>query len=281
MLSSSSSQDRRRRRKKPTEDPQPTPRARPVGAIVVTRRLLPQRSGRRWLQLPEGANRRSSSTPTGTSDRNRPFVGNDRSAMRSFGGPFTRRRVLDRITAVVRFRRLSSCSAQNPPCRFDVRLAATRGDELGRLHGGDLLRDRGGHELIDAGAVFFADLGDGRLQRRWKTQRIRAGLSLHSAILRNACWGDSTAIPNRPGTSPKSRPVEGYQGIGVPVDGRHRNAVHTGSATAHSAETTSRTSSSPRPETTRWSGSRQALIFQHEPYGSRPTAQLPRAVGRQ
>jgi hypothetical protein len=105
----------------------------------------------------------------------------------------------DLIKAVLGFRRLSSRSPQNPPRRLDVGLSSPRGEEIGRLHRGNLLRDRRRHELIDAGAVFLADLGDSRLQGRRKTQRIRAGLSLQSSILLNACWGDSTAIPNRPG----------------------------------------------------------------------------------
>jgi hypothetical protein len=98
---------------------------------------------------------------------------------------------------------LFSISGGCPPVRharrLDVGLSGARGEEVGPLHRGNLLRDRRRHELIDAGAVFLADLGDSRLQGRRKTQRIHAGLSLHSSILLNACWGDSTAIPNRPG----------------------------------------------------------------------------------
>ena len=61
------------------------------------------------------------------------------------------------------FRRLPTFSSQNAARRFDVGFGAARGEELGGLHGGDLLGNRRRDELIDARAVFFADLRDGRL----------------------------------------------------------------------------------------------------------------------
>ena len=46
------------------------------------------------------------------------------------------------------FRGLTTAPSQNAPRRLDVGFGAARGEELGGLHGGDLLRNRRRAELL-------------------------------------------------------------------------------------------------------------------------------------
>ena len=63
------------------------------------------------------------------------------------------------------FRRLTTFPSQDAAGRLDVGFGTVRGKKLGGLHGGDLLGNCRCDELIDARAIFFADLRNGRLQR--------------------------------------------------------------------------------------------------------------------
>ena len=80
------------------------------------------------------------------------------------------------------FRWLTTFSSQNAACWFDIGFGAARGEELGGLHGGDLLGNCRRHELIDARSIFFADFCDGRFQRRRQPQRVGYSAVLHDVI---------------------------------------------------------------------------------------------------
>lgn len=85
---------------------------------------------------------------------------------------------------VLGFRRLTPFPSQNAARCLVVGFGATRAEEFGGLHSGDLLGDRRRDELIDTRAVFLADLRDGCFQRRGQPQRVGYRMFLHDVILR-------------------------------------------------------------------------------------------------
>jgi hypothetical protein len=69
------------------------------------------------------------------------------------------------------------------------------GEKRRRVEGGQLFRDRGRHQLIEADAFGLGELFSGGLDRPGQAQRI-GDRGAHEASLRKASRGLKTSIPN-------------------------------------------------------------------------------------